>query len=324
MAKMRAAQVGAGKAPFEIVEREIPEPGPGSVRVKVQASGICHSDSLTKEGIWPGIAYPRVPGHEVAGVVDALGQGVVDLKVGTRVGLGWHGGHCGHCDSCRRGDFITCRVGQIPGITFDGGHADYVVAPAVALARIPDSLSAADAGPLMCAGITTFNSLRHAGASSGDLVAVLGIGGLGHLGVQFAARMGYETVAIARGKDKEPLARQLGAHHYIDSAGPGPGEGARGTRGRQGGPRHRHQRQGHDRGARRPGDRRDVRRPRRRPRADRGFSAPPHRRAPPDPGLALGNLDRLGGHARVQRAHRRAADERGLSARDGSPTPTTA
>ena len=159
-----------------------------------------------------------MPGHEVAGVVDALGQGVADLKLGARVGLGWHGGHCGHCASCRRGDFITCRVGQIPGITFDGGHSDYVVAPAVALARIPDSLSAADAGPLMCAGITTFNSLRHAGASSGDLVAVLGIGGLGHLGVQFAARMGYETVAIARGKDKEPLARQLGAHHYIDSS----------------------------------------------------------------------------------------------------------
>jgi D-arabinose 1-dehydrogenase-like Zn-dependent alcohol dehydrogenase len=222
MAKMRAAQVRAGKAPFEIVEREIPEPGPGSVRVKVQASGICHSDSLTKEGMWPGIAYPRVPGHEVAGIVDALGPGVADLKAGTRVGLGWHGGHCGHCPSCRRGDFITCRVGQIPGITFDGGHSDYVVAPAVALARIPDGLSATDAGPLMCAGITTFNSLRHAGASSGDLVAVLGIGGLGHLGVQFAARMGYETVAIARGKDKEPLARKLGAHHYVDSAAQDP------------------------------------------------------------------------------------------------------
>jgi D-arabinose 1-dehydrogenase-like Zn-dependent alcohol dehydrogenase len=217
MAKMRAAQVRAGQAPFEIVERDTPEPGPGQVRVKVQASGICHSDSLTKEGLWPGIQYPRVPGHEVAGVADAVGAGVADLKVGTRVGLGWHGGHCGQCASCRRGDFVTCRMGQIPGITFDGGHADYVVAPAVALARIPEGLSATDAGPLMCAGITTFNSLRNAGARSGDLVAVLGIGGLGHLGVQFAARMGYETVAIARGRDKEPLARQLGAHHYIDS-----------------------------------------------------------------------------------------------------------
>ena len=218
MAKMRAAQVRAGKGPFEIVEREIPEPGPGSVRVKVQASGICHSDSLTKEGIWPGIRYPRVPGHEVAGIVDAVGAGVTGLETGARVGLGWHGGHCGHCASCRRGDFVTCQVAaQVPGITFDGGHADYVIAPAVALARIPEGLSATDATPLMCAGITTFNSLRNAGARSGDLVAVLGIGGLGHLGVQFAARMGYETVAIARGRDKEPLARKLGAHHYVDS-----------------------------------------------------------------------------------------------------------
>jgi D-arabinose 1-dehydrogenase-like Zn-dependent alcohol dehydrogenase len=216
--KMRAALVPSGKAPFEIVEREVPDPGPGMVRVKVQASGICHSDSLTKEGIWPGIGYPRVPGHEVAGVVDALGPGVAGLAVGARVGLGWHGGHCGSCASCRRGDFLMCRVSaSIPGITYDGGHADYVVAPAVVLARIPEGLSATDAGPLMCAGVTTFNSLRHAGALSGDLVAVLGIGGLGHLGVQFAARMGYETVAIARGKDKEPLARELGAHHYIDS-----------------------------------------------------------------------------------------------------------
>src|SRR5439155_9477931 len=166
---------------------------------------------------WPGLRYPRVPGHEVAGIVDAVGAGVTDFEKGARVGLGWHGGHCGHCASCRRGDFVTCQFGQIPGITFDGGHADYVVAPAVALARIPEGLSAAEAGPLMCAGITTFNSLRHAGARSGDLVAVLGIGGLGHLGVQFAARMGYETVAVARGRDKEPLARKLGAHHYIDS-----------------------------------------------------------------------------------------------------------
>lgn len=218
MPKMRAAQVRAGSSPFEIVEREVPEPGPGMVRLKVQASGICHSDSLTKEGLWPGVQYPRVPGHEVAGVVDAVGTGVAELKVGTRVGLGWHGGHCGQCASCRRGDFLMCRVApQIPGITYDGGHADFVIAPAAALARIPDGLSPAEAGPLMCAGLTTFNSLRHAGAQSGDLVAVLGIGGLGHLGVQFASRMGYETVAIARGKDKEPLARKLGAHHYVDS-----------------------------------------------------------------------------------------------------------
>lgn len=218
MATMRVAQVPSGKGPFEIVEREVPEPGPGMVRVKVEASGICHSDSLTKEGLWPGIQYPRVPGHEVAGVVDAVGTGVAGLEAGTRVGLGWHGGHCGQCRSCRRGDFLMCQAApQIPGITYDGGHAEYAIAPAVALARIPEGLSATDAGPLMCAGITTFNSLRHAGALSGDLVAVLGIGGLGHLGVQFASRMGYETVAIARGQDKEPLARELGAHHYIDS-----------------------------------------------------------------------------------------------------------
>jgi D-arabinose 1-dehydrogenase-like Zn-dependent alcohol dehydrogenase len=222
MPKMRAAQVGVAKGPFEIVERGIPEPGRGLVRVKVQASGICHSDSLTKEGLWPAIQFPRVPGHEVAGVVDAIGEDVAEFKAGDRVGLGWHGGHCGQCASCRRGDYVTCERGQIPGITFDGGHADYVVAPAAALARIPDGLTAAEAGPLMCAGITTFNSLRHAGARSGDLVAVLGIGGLGHLGVQFAARMGYETVAIARGRDKEALARQLGAHHYIDSSAQDP------------------------------------------------------------------------------------------------------
>jgi D-arabinose 1-dehydrogenase-like Zn-dependent alcohol dehydrogenase len=218
MRKMRAAQVVSAKGPYQIVEREMPEPGAGQVRIRVQASGICHSDSLTKEGIWPGIQYPRVPGHEVAGVVDTLGAGVAGWSAGDRVGVGWHGGHCGHCEACRRGDFLVCQIaGLIPGISYDGGHADYMIAPAVALARIPEGMSAADAAPLMCAGVTTFNSLRHAGARPGDLVAVLGIGGLGHLGVQFAAKAGYRTVAIARGKDKEPLARRLGAHHYIDS-----------------------------------------------------------------------------------------------------------
>jgi D-arabinose 1-dehydrogenase-like Zn-dependent alcohol dehydrogenase len=215
--KMRAAQVDRTKGSFQIVEREVPEPGPAQVRIRVQASGICHSDSLTKEGLWPGVQYPRVPGHEVAGVIDAIGASLTGWSVGDRVGVGWHGGHCGHCDSCRRGRFVLCQTGQIPGITFDGGHADYMIAPAVALARIPEGLSAADAGPLMCAGVTTFNSLRNAGAQPGDLVAVLGIGGLGHLGVQFAAKAGFRTVAIARGKDKEALARQLGAHHYVDS-----------------------------------------------------------------------------------------------------------
>src|SRR5258708_2651668 len=218
MPKMRAARVRDAKGPFELVDREIPEPDAGQVRIKVQASGICHSDSLTKEGLWPGIQYPRVPGHEVAGVIDAIGRSVAVWKAGDRVGVGWHGGHCGYCESCRRGDFVTCRVAaQIPGITYDGGHADYMIAPAVALARIPEGLSAADAGPLMCAGITTFNSLRHAGARAGDLVAVLGIGGLGHLGVQFAAKMGFRTVPNPRGKDKGALPRKLCAHHYIDS-----------------------------------------------------------------------------------------------------------
>jgi D-arabinose 1-dehydrogenase-like Zn-dependent alcohol dehydrogenase len=188
------------------------------VRIKVSACGICHSDSFTKEGTFPGVQYPRVPGHEVAGIIDALGPGVVGWAAGQRVGVGWHGGHCGYCESCRRGDFVTCQTAaQVPGITYDGGYADYMIAPAVALALIPDALAAAEAGPLMCAGITTFNALRHSGAQPGDVVAILGIGGLGHLGVQFAAKMGFKTIAIARGADKAPLAKQLGAWQYIDS-----------------------------------------------------------------------------------------------------------
>jgi D-arabinose 1-dehydrogenase-like Zn-dependent alcohol dehydrogenase len=224
MAKMRAAQVTSANGPFEMVERDIPEPGLRQVRVKVEACGLCHSDSLTKMGIWPGIQYPRVPGHEIAGVIDAVGAQVPEWKVGQRVGIGWHGGHCGYCERCRRGDFITCVRGQIPGISYDGGYQDYVLIPFDALALIPEDLSAVEAGPLMCAGITTFNSLRHSGAKPGDLVAILGIGGLGHLGVQFASRMGFRTVAIARGKDKEPLAKKLGAHRYIDSQAEDPGE----------------------------------------------------------------------------------------------------
>jgi D-arabinose 1-dehydrogenase-like Zn-dependent alcohol dehydrogenase len=218
MSNMRVVQVTRPKGPLEVVERDIPEPRTGQVRVKVEACGICHSDAMTKEGLWPGVQYPRVPGHEIAGVIDSVGQGVAGWKVGQRVGVGWHGGHCGYCDSCRRGDFVTCQVApQVPGIAYDGGYAEYMVAPASALAAIPEGLSAVDAGPLMCAGITTFNSLRNSGARPGDLVAVLGIGGLGHLGVQFAAKMGFRTVAIARGMDKEPLARKLGAWSYIDS-----------------------------------------------------------------------------------------------------------
>jgi D-arabinose 1-dehydrogenase-like Zn-dependent alcohol dehydrogenase len=214
---MRAVQVSSANGPFELVMRDTPTPGPGQVRIKVQACGICHSDSFTKMGAFPGIQFPRVPGHEVVGLLDAVGSEVPEWKVGMRVGVGWHGGHCGHCASCRRGDFITCATGQIPGISYDGGYADYMIAPFEALAAIPDELTSAQAAPLLCAGITTFNALRHSGAGPGDLVAVLGIGGLGHLGVQFAAKMGCHTVAIARGTDKEPLARQLGAQHYIDS-----------------------------------------------------------------------------------------------------------
>lgn len=218
MSKMRIAQVTHAGGPFELVEREITEPGVGHVRIKVDACGVCHSDALTKEGMWPGIQYPRVPGHEIAGVVDAVGKSVIGWTQGQRVGVGWYGGHCGYCDSCRRGDFVTCQIApQVTGIAYDGGYAEYMIAPAGALALIPEGLSAVDAAPLMCAGVTTFNSLRNSGARPGDLVAVLGVGGLGHLGIQFASKMGFKTVAIARGNDKDPLARKLGASHYIDS-----------------------------------------------------------------------------------------------------------
>jgi D-arabinose 1-dehydrogenase-like Zn-dependent alcohol dehydrogenase len=217
MSKMRVAQVTQPGGPFELVEREIPDPGAGEVRVRVEACGICHSDSLTKEGLWPGIQYPRVPGHEVAGVVEAIGAGVAGWSAGERVGVGWHGGYCGHCEPCRRGDFFACVWGRVTGVTYDGGYAEYMIAHQSALALIPDELSAVEAGPLVCAGVTTFNSLRNSGARPGELVAVLGLGGLGHLGVQFAARMGFLTVAVARGEDKGPLAARLGAHHYIDS-----------------------------------------------------------------------------------------------------------
>ncbi|HTS17571.1 MAG TPA: alcohol dehydrogenase [Verrucomicrobiae bacterium] len=218
MARMKAVQVTKAGGPLELVERDIPAPGAGQVRVKVRACGVCHSDVLVKEGHWPGIQYPRVPGHEVIGTVDALGAGVAGWKVGKRVGVGWHGGQCGYCDSCRRGDFFACQNGLLTtGLSFDGGYAEYMIAPEQALAAVPDELSDADAAPLMCAGVTTFNALRNSGARGGDVVAILGLGGLGHLAVQYAAKMGYKTVGIARGKDKEPFARQLGAWRYIDS-----------------------------------------------------------------------------------------------------------
>lgn len=215
---MRAVQVTKAGGPFEIVERNVPEPGQGQVRLKVQACGVCHSDSLTKEGYFPGIQYPRIPGHEVAGIIDAIGPNVGGWKVGQRAGVGWHGGHCGYCDSCRRGEFVTCQVDRrVSGIHIDGGYADYMIAHAGTLALIPDSLAAEQAAPLMCAGVTTYNSMRNSGARAGDLVAVHGVGGLGHLAVQFAAKMGYRTVAIARGADKAAYVKALGAHHYIDT-----------------------------------------------------------------------------------------------------------
>ena len=217
MTMMRVAQVPRPGGPFEIVERPIPEPGTGWVRIKVHACGICHSDSLTKEGGFPGIQYPRVPGHEVSGVIDAVGAGVAGWEPGQRVGVGWNGGYCGYCDHCRRGEFFACVRGQVTGVTYDGGYGEFMVAPAGAVALMPADLPFIDAGPLMCAGLTTFNALRNSGARAGDVVAVLGLGGLGHLGVQYAAKMGFHTVGIARGKDKEPLARKLGASVYIDS-----------------------------------------------------------------------------------------------------------
>jgi len=221
---MRSVQVSKPKGPLEIAERDIPEPAPRQVRIKVQACGICHGDSITKDGLFPGIRYPRVPGHEVAGIIDSVGKDVTEWKIGQRVAVGWHGGHCGHCESCRRGDFLACSYAQVPGISYDGGYADYMVAPVEAIVSIPDELSFPEAAPLMCAGITTYNALRNSGAHAGDVVAVLGIGGLGHLGIQFASKMGFRTIAIGRGNDKEEIVRKLGAIQYIDSKSQNPVE----------------------------------------------------------------------------------------------------
>src|SRR6476659_10016416 len=217
LASMKVAQVSKPGGDFEMVEREIPEPGAGQVRIQVQACGVCHSDVLTKEGQWPGIEYPRVPGHEVAGIVDKTGAGVSAWKKGQRAGVGWHGGHDGTCRECRRGDFRNCRNVKICGMSYDGGYQQYMGAPAEALVAIPDSLSDVHAGPLLCAGITTYNALRHSGALPGDVVAVQGVGGLGHLGVQFANKFGYKTVAIGRGSENASLAKKLGASDYLDS-----------------------------------------------------------------------------------------------------------
>src|SRR5262252_364695 len=217
VAAMKVALISKPGADFEIIEREIPKPSVGHVRIKVQACGVCHSDVFTKEGSWPGIQYPRVPGHEVVGIIDELGAGVTEWKQGQRVGVGWHGGQDGTCLACRRGDFRNCRNLNIPGISYDGGYQQYMVAPVEALVAIPDSLNAAEAAPLLCAGITTFNALRHSGALPGDLVAVQGIGGLGHLGIQFANKCGYKVAAIGRGSENASLANKLGASVYIDS-----------------------------------------------------------------------------------------------------------
>jgi D-arabinose 1-dehydrogenase-like Zn-dependent alcohol dehydrogenase len=217
IAPMKAAQIPKPGADFQVVEREVPKPGPREVRIKVQACGVCHSDVLTKDGLWPGIQYPRVPGHEIAGVIDELGEGVSGWKTRQRVGVGWHGGHDNTCRSCRRGDFRNCVNLKVPGISYDGGYQQFLVAPIEALVPIPESLSDTEAAPLLCAGITTYNALRHSGAMPGDLVAVLGVGGLGHLGIQFANKFGYKVVAIGRGSENEPLAKKLGASVYIDS-----------------------------------------------------------------------------------------------------------
>jgi D-arabinose 1-dehydrogenase-like Zn-dependent alcohol dehydrogenase len=221
---MKAVQISKPGGNFEVVERPVPQPGRGQVRIKVEACGICHSDALVKEGLWPGLQYPRVPGHEIAGRIDSVGADVTQWKPGQRVGVGWHGGHCFTCDPCRRGDFINCQFQKITAIHFDGGYAEYLIVPAEAVALIPDDLPADEAAPLLCAGITVFNALRNSGARGGDLVAVLGIGGLGHLGIQYARQMGFRTVAIGRGGDKQTLAKKLGAHEYVDTGAGDPAQ----------------------------------------------------------------------------------------------------
>ncbi len=330
MATMRAMQVPEKGADFKQVEREVPTPGRGEAVVRVHACGVCHSDMLAKEGAFPGVTFPIVPGHEIAGEIAALGEDVEGWKQGQRVGVGWFGGNCGWCEQCRRGDFIACQNMGIPGITFDGGYADYVLVKANALAAMPDDLAHEDAAPLLCAGITTYNALRNSGARGGDLVAILGVGGLGHLGIQFAAKLGYRTVAIARGTEKERLARELGAHEYIDSTAGDPGEAlmalggadvilstiASGTANTD--------------GDRRAGAARQADRGRRLAGPGGGLAVRVDRRQPGGRGTCLRQLDGLPGHARVQLADRGAASDRddaagagrrGLRADDGRRRP---
>jgi alcohol dehydrogenase, propanol-preferring len=224
MSSMRAAQVSRAGGDFEVVEREIPEPQPNQVRVKVEACGICHGDVFVKNGLWPGLKYPRIPGHEIAGYIDKIGEGVSAWKEGQRVGVGWHGGHCFECEPCLQGDFSNCQNSRVTGIDYDGGYAEYTVVPTSALASIPEDLNSIEAAPLLCAGITTFNALRNSGARGGDIVAVQGVGGLGHLAIQLASKLGFKTVAISRGQDKETLALKLGASYYIDTESVNPAE----------------------------------------------------------------------------------------------------
>ena len=307
MSRVKAVQVSKPGGNFEIVERPIPEPARGQVRIKVEACGICHSDALVKEGHWPGIQYPRVPGHEIAGRIDAVGADVTLWKRGQRVGVGWHGGHDFTCEACRRGDFLLCQVGKITAISFDGGYAEYMIANAEAVAAIPDDLPADQAAPLLCAGITVYNSLRNSGARGGDLVAVQGIGGLGHLGIQYARQMGFRTVAIGRGGDKGPLARKLGAHEYVDTSAGAPAEALQ----KLGGARVILATAPDSKAISALVD----------GLAANGklviVGATTHRRAPLDPGMALRHRQRLRRHHAVQRAHRRPSNDRALPAGKG-------
>ena len=306
---MKIVRVSRAGGSFELMEQAMREPSRRSVRIRVQACGVCHSDVITKEGILPGLVYPRAPGHEVAGVIDAIGADADPWKAGDRVGVGWHGGHCGKCESCRRGDFITCVKLQIPGISYDGGYSEFVIAPVEALARIPDELTPEEAAPLMCAGVTTFNALRNSGARPGDLVAVQGIGGLGHLGVQFASKFGFETVAIGRGAEKKDLALETGrANLYrrrvagCHQRTPWPGRCPRHSRYRAGW-------KGDGRSDRWAGGGRKAGNRRREPGAVRGFVVSIDFDAQVDRGLAIGNFDRLRGHAQVRSGQRRAPDD---------------
>ena len=312
MPKMRAVQVAKVGGPLELVELEIPEPESGAVRIKVQSCGVCHSDSVTKDGLFPGIQYPRVPGHEVIGIIDAVGPNVPRWKVGQRVGVGWNGGYCGYCDSCRRGNFFACETSTlVTGLTRDGGYAEYMVAPATAVAVVPEALTSEEAAPLMCAGVTTFNCLRNSGARPGDVVAVIGLGGLGHLGIQYAAKSGFNTVAIGRGADKEALARKLGAQHYVDNASARSGSGAAEAGRRQGDPGHGDQRRRNEIGDRRSYPNWDIH-----DRGRRAFVGSARAPAPPQIAagqrLVFGNVARFAGDACLQRALRRALNERKL------------